>query len=108
MRIRGIFLLSIVLLLGIFLSACTGVTTQEVDLPKAPTVAQGDSNPTQEAQGASVPTGSPAEGSTEESVVAPTEEPQKPELKTGLVATDPVSVNLTSGKPTLVEFFAFW
>lgn len=25
-----------------------------------------------------------------------------------LHATDPTSVNLSSGKPTLVEFFAFW
>jgi hypothetical protein len=29
-------------------------------------------------------------------------------LKTGLVATDPGTVQLASGKPQLVEFFAFW
>jgi hypothetical protein len=29
-------------------------------------------------------------------------------IKEGLIATDPVLVNLASGKPTFVEFFAFW
>ena len=30
------------------------------------------------------------------------------EVKTGLEATDPEKVQLASGKPQLVEFFAFW
>ena len=29
-------------------------------------------------------------------------------VRTELHATDPATVNLASGKPTLVEFFAFW
>ena len=35
--------------------------------------------------------------------VAPT-----PTLRVGQEATDPATVNLGSGKPTLVKFFAFW
>jgi hypothetical protein len=31
-----------------------------------------------------------------------------PTARAGLEATDPTGVNLASGKPTLVEFFAFW
>jgi hypothetical protein len=31
-----------------------------------------------------------------------------PTARAGLEATDPTSVNLASGKPALVEFFAFW
>lgn len=31
-----------------------------------------------------------------------------PTLRPGLEATDPASVDLASGKPTLLEFFAFW
>ena len=35
-------------------------------------------------------------------------EPTAATIRTELHATDPASVNLASGKPTLVEFFAFW
>lgn len=31
-----------------------------------------------------------------------------PQVRQELAATDPGSVDLASGKPTLVEFFAFW
>jgi hypothetical protein len=31
-----------------------------------------------------------------------------PTLREGQEATDPATVNLASGKPTLVKFFAFW
>jgi hypothetical protein len=40
--------------------------------------------------------------------VAPTPTLAPPAVKTGLEATDPNAVNLASGNPTLVEFFAFW
>lgn len=41
--------------------------------------------------------------------VAPYPEPTgAPEVKTELEATDPATVTLASGKPQLVEFFAFW
>jgi hypothetical protein len=32
----------------------------------------------------------------------------QPAVRTQMEATDPVTVNLASGKPQLVEFFAFW
>jgi hypothetical protein len=31
-----------------------------------------------------------------------------PTARAGLEASDPTTVNLTSGRPALVEFFAFW
>ncbi len=31
-----------------------------------------------------------------------------PTLRSGQEATDPTTVNLASGKPSLVKFFAFW
>ena len=42
--------------------------------------------------------------------VAPVEkEPAPPvAVREGLAATDPATVNLENGTPTLVEFFAFW
>ena len=45
--------------------------------------------------------------------VSPTETDQvleepTPMVRAGLHATDPNGVVLTSGRPTLVEFFAFW
>jgi hypothetical protein len=36
------------------------------------------------------------------------EQALKPLPKQGLTATDPDTVNLASGEPVLVEFFAFW
>lgn len=50
---------------------------------------------------------------TEEAAQAlePDEEAQeavRPTPKQGLVATDPTTVDLASGGPKLVEFFAFW
>ncbi len=37
---------------------------------------------------------------------APVEAPVK--VRGGLAATDPATVNLANGTPTVVEFFAFW
>ncbi|MGW8224298.1 MAG: hypothetical protein ACWGOY_01095, partial [Anaerolineales bacterium] len=36
------------------------------------------------------------------------EQASLPPIKTALEASDPAGVNLVSGKPTLLEFFAFW
>jgi hypothetical protein len=36
------------------------------------------------------------------------EQASPPPIKTALEASDPARVNLASGKPTLLEFFAFW
>ena len=38
----------------------------------------------------------------------PTEPPAPKPVRTELEATDPTTVSLTSGRPILVEFFAFW
>jgi ABC-type Na+ efflux pump permease subunit len=108
MRIRRIFLLLIVLILAALIAACTRAVTQGPGQPTATAVVRTGSPPTQKPQEGELPTSSPDEGTIESAIVEPTEEVQKPELKTGLVATDPDSVNLSSGKPTLVEFFAFW
>jgi hypothetical protein len=52
------------------------------------------------------------EGNSGQSDAAPTQEETIPEPTpfdlTQLHATDPTTVNLASGKPTLLEFFAFW
>lgn len=42
--------------------------------------------------------------------VAPVEQEPAPPVavREGLAATDPATVNLANGTPTLVEFFAFW
>lgn len=108
MRIRRIFLLSIALILAALIAACTGAAPQGPGQPTATAVVQTGSPPTQQPQEGELPISPPDEGTTESAAVEPTEQVQKPELKTGLVATDPESVNLSSGKPTLVEFFAFW
>jgi hypothetical protein len=39
---------------------------------------------------------------------APTEPPAPKPVRTELEATDPTTVSLASGRPMLVEFFAFW
>lgn len=104
---RKLFLISAVVLLGFLISACSGGETQELIPPTATTVIQVDPEPTQDIEVDSA-TDTPVAEDTPEAVILPTEEPRQPTLKTTLVATDPGSVNLTSGKPTLVEFFAFW
>jgi hypothetical protein len=39
---------------------------------------------------------------------SPPEPSATPTARPGLEATDPETVDLASGKPTLLEFFAFW
>ena len=53
------------------------------------------------------PTSSPEAAPAATEVAAQGAQPS-PTLRPGLEATDPASVNLASGRPTLVEFFAFW
>ena len=76
-------------------------TSLSADLPE----------PTTEPQGEAL---TPAAGTAAEDL-APTVEPGSdagqpaaPTIRTALAATDPATVNLASGKPTLVDFFAFW
>lgn len=59
-----------------------------------------------------LPTEAPAVSPSASAVIAetsaPTEAPTPRPVKTALEATDPTTVVLASGRPTLVEFFAFW
>ncbi len=58
--------------------------------------------PVQEATAQTPPTGAPEESEAQ----APTSDPIA--VRQGLAATDPATVDLASGSPTFVEFFAFW
>ncbi len=98
---RIIALISIVLL---SLAACTGglpegqsdADTNVVEPPPAPSA---------------TPTATQASSSDSDSMqdeASPPEPSATPTARPGLEATDPESVNLTSGVPTLLEFFAFW
>ncbi len=52
---------------------------------------------------------SEAPAPTSEPVAPVEQEPAPPvEVREALAATDPATVNLANGTPTLVEFFAFW
>ena len=83
--------------LALTLVAC-GSSAQPADLPTPA--------PPTEANAAAVPTAAPAADSPAEPEIAsiPTEAPIRQEL----AATDPTGVVLGAGRPTLVEFFAFW
>lgn len=103
MKIRPILFLTV---LGLLVGGC-------VAAPSAPTLPAvmetselpSAAPPTSEAL---LPTAVPAAAST----LAPTAElPPPPPTRSAdspMEATDPQTVNLAAGKPTLVEFFAFW
>jgi hypothetical protein len=57
-----------------------------------------------------VPALSPTAVEDVQAATQPAEAPpaMTPTARPGLQATDPTTVNLASGKPTLLEFFAFW
>ena len=122
-------LIPILLLLSLFLSACSGLfptvqpeveqaSEQQVSQPEADSDAvepagQGSSSeePTEAIQADPVePTEETAAEPTAASV-SPTDPPAATEpvvIKQGLSASDPESVSLASGEVQLVEFFAFW
>ncbi len=61
------------------------------------------------AEATTVPIESTAPASSSEPVAPVEQEPAPPvAVREGLAATDPATVNLGNGTPTLVEFFAFW
>ena len=91
----------LVMIIPIFLTACQG--DRSASEPGLPLVEE----PTQE----SISTTESKEKPTIESAATPVIEPSPdvfPTAREGLEATDPSAVVLASGKPTLVEFFAFW
>lgn len=96
------------LLTAILLAACTPSAA-----PPAPTEvveeAPASSGIEVEAPTEAEPTTAPA-AVVAEATESPTEEPLPVATSRGdsLIATDPATVNLASGEPQLVEFFAFW
>jgi len=86
--------------LALTLVAC-GSSAQPADLPRPAAVA-----PPTEVDAAVLPTATPvAVSPADPGIVAiPTAAPVRQEL----AATDPTGVVLGAGRPTLVEFFAFW
>ena len=85
-------IIGFVALAGLIIAACgPGNPTQVVVLPatKAPTAPA---------------TLAPAAATDSVSTTTPTPRP----VRTALQATDPTTVNLAIGRPTFVEFFAFW
>ena len=100
------------LLVAILLAACTPSAT-----PPPPTEAVMDEAPASPTAEVAPPTEAvpPPTEEVAEAVEIPTEEPPAEEplpMPTSrgdsLVATNPATVNLASGEPQLIEFFAFW
>jgi len=115
----------IILFLGlILLAGCNGiqhanVETQQptqfrlgaVDTPALSGLVEVTATPTSEIiTEPAQPTVTPesAQSITETPELAGNEPPTQPAVKAGLTATDPGSVQLASGRPQLIEFFAFW
>ncbi len=105
-RKANFIVLGVVILAGLLLAACTG-SSQQVDRdPYA------DTQPLQQ----DVDTDAPVENvEVSEGDVAPIPVPPesapadaKPTPRPELSATEPLTVNLASGRPMLLEFFAFW
>ena len=88
----------LVMIIPIFLTACQG--DRSASEPGLPLVEE----PTQE----SISATESEEKPTIASATAPVIEPLVPTPREELEATDPSTVVLVSGQPTLVEFFAFW
>lgn len=107
-------LLTLGLLAAFMLSACIPNTSAPAPTPDSggePAAApvQDDPAPVQEEAptDAPAPTDVPTEAAEPEPAA---EEPVAVATSRGpqLVATDPSTVNLASGEPQLIEFFAFW
>ncbi len=105
-RKANFIVLGIVVFAGLLLAACTG-SSQQVD--RDPFV---DTPPLQQ----DVDKDAPVENvEVSEGDVASISEPPesasagaKPTPRPELSATEPSTVNLASGRPMLLEFFAFW
>jgi len=94
MRLRPIRQTYALVALSLLMAACAAPTPTEIPIPAVPSTA------------VSVPTGVPAQPSTAGNT--PPAVAATPTARSGQEATDPKTVNLASGKPTLVKFFAFW
>ncbi len=89
-------------LFGVFLlSACTPATTTPAPAEPAQ-LPEPSSAPTAEISAPAVLTEEALSPNAEPIVVIPTSRGNQ------LEATDPTTVNIASGEPQLIEFFAFW
>lgn len=89
----------------ILLAACQAGQTADVAEPALPAPRQ----PTVASDDALAQVAEPTDQPVPESPDLAAPEPAAPiQVRTGLAATDPSTVDLASGTPTLVEFFAFW
>ena len=105
----------VALLLGLWLiaTACQSAPQQELLDAPAPSPVASPVGPADPEQPAAASGAGTAESPQLAPSAAPTiqvapSQPAPPTVRTELAATDPATVNLASGKPTLVEFFAFW
>ncbi len=105
-RKANFIVLGIVVLAGLLLAACTR-PSQEVD--RDPYI---DTPPLQQDVDEDTPVENVevSEGEAAPTSVPPESAPAnvKPTPRPELSATEPSTVNLASGRPQLVEFFAFW
>ncbi len=105
-RKANFIVLGIVVLTGLLLAACTGAS-QQVDRedPSVDIAAQ------QQEVDEGAPAGNVEVLEGEDAAPTPPESAPadaKPTPRPELSATEPSTVNLASGKPVLLEFFAFW
>jgi hypothetical protein len=106
MRRKDNIVIGTLIFTGLLLAACTGATQPvESDLfvdapPQQEEGAEGTPAGNMEVpEGKAAPTSISTESATAD--VQPTPRPE-------LIATDPSTVNLASGSPQVLEFFAFW
>jgi hypothetical protein len=89
-------------------AACQSASppTVQVDSPAQPDTEAPAFAQESEAQ---PPTSEPVAPAQQKPVAPVEQEPVAPvDVRQGLAATNPATVNLANGTPTLVEFFAFW
>jgi hypothetical protein len=101
MRIIIRSMLGVGLAVAVFLSACAPKS-------EAPPSSPGEAIDAPTTEAVSEPVEAETEEPTQEEAAAETEAATKPVVRSELEATDPTTVLLASGKPTLLEFFAFW
>ena len=108
-------LLAVLILVGLLLAACGASSSQNQNdgLPTSINENQTEgelaSTPSQSLPTVDASPDAPNQVILPNVNVAPNPEPTgAPEVKTELEATDPATVTLATGKPQLVEFFAFW
>ena len=92
---------AVIAFLAVAVAACQPSLVEPTTSTEAPIEASQDVIPT---QGPATPTDETAPPAAPTSASPAT----APAVKHELVATDPSTVELASGQPTLLEFFAFW